>query len=176
MQHIPSRYVVCTQEPLALLQGWVHDFTALQLKHSPATLTSLVKVRHVSRFTCCAFARDAGDRRVALAAGSSLSASAALASQYRQPLLTCTGVRRPERDKGGGNTAAAGWRLGNWRILHPCSAGARLRCRPVGCCPHLRHARNRQRRGVFSTRSRLEESRKDACRADTSVMNTVHGQ
>jgi hypothetical protein len=34
----------CAQEPLALLQGWVHDFEALQLRHSPATLTSLVKV------------------------------------------------------------------------------------------------------------------------------------
>lgn len=38
----------CVQEPLALLQGWVHDFEALQLRHSPATLTSLVKVHRRS--------------------------------------------------------------------------------------------------------------------------------
>jgi hypothetical protein len=37
------------QEPLALLQGWVHDFDALQLKHSPATLTSLIQVQPVQR-------------------------------------------------------------------------------------------------------------------------------
>ena len=39
---------MCPQEPLALLQGWVHDFEALQLRHSPATLTSLIKVQFTS--------------------------------------------------------------------------------------------------------------------------------